>query len=185
MPGITYLSDQGRPRPSGVVGYWPALIGRDSVPVSVVLGDERVEMSSAAPEAGEVAPFEPTDPVSSVAPSGQTRRVRLSELCLARSGDKGDTCNVGVIARSAELFGWMRDTLTEERVKEHFGDICKGRVERFEVPNLLALNFLLHESLGGGGTLSLLVDAQGKTYSQFLLTMEVEVDEALWASISA
>ena len=79
----------------------------------------------------------------------------------------------------------MKATLTQARVKEYFGSISKGRVERFEVPNLLALNFLLHESLGGGGTLSLLVDAQGKTYSQYLLHMDVEVDEALWASISA
>jgi hypothetical protein len=185
VPGITYLSDQGRPRPSGVVGYWPALISRGSVPVSVVVGDQHVEMSSSAPAPGDAAPFEPTLPSSSVAPSGQTRTVKLSELCLARSGDKGDTCNVGVIARSPDLYGWMCDTLTEARVKEHFGAICKGRVERFLVPNLLALNFLLHESLGGGGTLSLLVDAQGKTYSQYLLTMDVEVDEALWASISS
>jgi len=183
VPGITYLSDQGRPRPSGVVGYWPALISRDQVPVEIVVGDERVPLEP-APYQGASEPFEPTEPTSTVAPSGEKRSVKLIELCLARSGDKGDTCNVGVIARSPELWGWLKETLTEARVKEYFGSICNGRVERFEVPNLLALNFLLHESLGGGGTLSLLVDAQGKTYSQFLLNMDVEVDEALWALTS-
>jgi hypothetical protein len=73
----------------------------------------------------------------------------------------------------------MLGRLTSEFVKKRFEGVCKGEVERFEVPNLLALNFLLHESLGGGGTLSLLLDAQGKTYSQYLLAVEVEVDEAL------
>jgi hypothetical protein len=99
--------------------------------------------------------------------------VRLSELCLARSGDKGDTSNIGVIARSPAIYAWMVRNLTAEFVKRRFEGVCKGDVERFEVPNLLALNFLLHGSLGGGGTLSLLLDAQGKTYSQYLLAAEV------------
>jgi hypothetical protein len=106
-------------------------------------------------------------------------KVPLSRLCLARSGDKGDTSNVGVIARSDAVYGWMVDKLTPAFVKERFTGICKGEVERHEVPNLLALNFLLHESLGGGGTLSLLVDAQGKTYAQYLLAADVEVDPSL------
>jgi hypothetical protein len=107
------------------------------------------------------------------------QRVPLSRICLARSGDKGDTCNIGVIGRSRAIYAWMLNKLTSEFVKRRFEQICKGEVERFEVPNLLALNFLLHESLGGGGTLSLLLDAQGKTYAQYLLAAEVEVDEAL------
>jgi hypothetical protein len=105
--------------------------------------------------------------------------VPLGRLCLARSGDKGDTPNVGVIARSGAIYAWMVDNLTPAFVKERFTGICKGEVERHEVPNLCALNFLLHESLGGGGTLSLLVDAQGKTYAQYLLAGEVEVDPTL------
>ena len=106
-------------------------------------------------------------------------------LCLARSGDKGDTCNVGVIARTPEVYAWLLTELTEEYVKERFAGVCHGTVERFEVPNLLALNFLLHESLGGGGTLSLLLDAQGKTYSQYLLATEVVVDTALVEGLPA
>jgi hypothetical protein len=103
----------------------------------------------------------------------------MSRLCLGRSGDKGDTSNVGVIARSDAIYGWMVEHLTPAFVKQRFAGICKGDVERHEVANLSACNFLLHESLGGGGTLSLLVDAQGKSYAQYLLATEVEVDAAL------
>ncbi len=106
-------------------------------------------------------------------------RVPLGRLCLARSGDKGDTANIGVIARSEAIYGWMLEHLTPSFVKRHFEDVCKGEVERHELPNLLAVNFLLHQSLGGGGTLSLLLDAQGKTYAQYLLAAEVEVPEGL------
>jgi hypothetical protein len=180
VPGITYLADQGRPRASGVVGYWPALIGRDEVPVRVLVGnDERAAPET--PGGGTAAPFAPEPVDAPYTPTGRARRVKLAELCLARSGDKGDTCNVGVIARSPEIYGWMRSALTEAFVEERFAGICKGGVERFEVPNLLALNFLLHGALGGGGTLSLLLDAQGKTYAQFLLAADVDVDEALLA----
>ena len=112
-------------------------------------------------------------------PSDRTVRVPLLRLCLARSGDKGDTANIGVIARSEPIYAWMLAHLTPSFVKRHFDDVCQGEVERFELPNLLAVNFLLHRSLGGGGTLSLLVDAQGKTYAQYLLAAEVEVPESL------
>jgi hypothetical protein len=106
-------------------------------------------------------------------------RVPLIRLCLARSGDKGDTANIGVIARSEAIYAWMVEHLTPAFVKRYFDDVCEGEVERFELPNLLAVNFLLHRSLGGGGTLSLLLDAQGKTYAQFLLAATVEVPESL------
>ena len=104
-------------------------------------------------------------------------RVRLTELAHARSGDKGDTANVGLIALKDEFYPILVREVTSSRVKEHFKGICKGEVERFELPNLGALNFLLHESLGGGGTLSLMTDAQGKTFSTALLRMEIEVSE--------
>jgi hypothetical protein len=102
-------------------------------------------------------------------------RVKLLEIAHARSGDKGDTANVGLIARKPEYYPILRDQVTAARVKEHFRGICLGEVERFEVPNLGALNFLLHQSLDGGGTVSLKTDAQGKTYSAALLRMEVDV----------
>ena len=112
-------------------------------------------------------------------PSERMVRVPLVRLCLARSGDKGDTANIGVIARTEAIYAWMLEHLTPAFVKRHFDDVCQGEVERFELPNLLAVNFLLHRSLGGGGTLSLLLDAQGKTYAQYLLAAEVEVPEGL------
>jgi hypothetical protein len=102
-------------------------------------------------------------------------RVRLLELAHARSGDKGDTANVGVIARRPEFYPILARELTVERVAVHFAGMLTGGVERFELPNLGALNFLLHGALGGGGTLSLKIDAQGKTLSTALLRMEVEV----------
>ena len=104
-------------------------------------------------------------------------KVPLSKIAHTRSGDKGDTCNIGVIARAPEIYPWLKRTLTTAAVKRRFRGICRGTVERHEVPNLWALNFLLHESLGGGGTVSLRVDAQGKTLGAALLRMEIEVDE--------
>jgi len=104
-------------------------------------------------------------------------RIKLVKLAHARSGDKGDTANVGLIALREEFYPLLVREVTAERVKGHFGALVGGNVERFELPNLGALNFLLHESLGGGGTLSLMTDAQGKTFSTALLRMEVEVPD--------
>ena len=106
-------------------------------------------------------------------------KVKLERIAHARSGDKGDGSNVGLVANSPELFEVIRREVTADRVKDHFREICRGDVERHEVPNLHALNFILHDSLGGGGTLSLKTDAQGKTHGQGLLAMEIEVPEEL------
>lgn len=106
-------------------------------------------------------------------------RKRLLEIAHARSGDKGDAVNVGLIARDSVAYEFLKEAITTERVKAHFGPMVKGKVERFELPNLNALNFLLHESLGGGGTVSLKLDAQGKTYAAHLLRMEIDVPESL------
>jgi hypothetical protein len=99
---------------------------------------------------------------------------RLVEVAHARSGDKGDTANVGLIARRPEYYPILVREVTPERVAEHFRGMLTGGVERFELPNLHALNFLLHGALGGGGTVSLKTDAQGKTLSTALLRMEIE-----------
>ena len=132
-----------------------------------------------AVRAGESEAIEPFTPHPR--PSSLVGRpsVCACALCLARSGDKGDIANIGVIARSDAIYAWMVEHLTPAFVKRYFDDVCEGEVERFELPNLLAVNFLLHRSLGGGGTLSLLLDAQGKTYAQFLLAATVEVPESL------
>lgn len=103
--------------------------------------------------------------------------VRLLELAHARSGDKGDTANVGLIAYDAVDYPLIVERVTAERVKRHFGSLVKGDVERFELDNLCALNFLLHGALDGGGTVSLMTDAQGKVFSTALLRMEIDVPE--------
>lgn len=107
------------------------------------------------------------------------KKIQLLKLAHARSGDKGDAGNVGVIARRPEWYPIIAEALTIERVKEHFQGLCHGKVERFELPNLSALNFLLHNTLGGGGTVSLKLDAQGKTLSSAMLRMEIEVPDDL------
>ncbi len=104
-------------------------------------------------------------------------RVKLERIAHARSGDKGDASNVGLIAQTSELYEVLRAQVTAERVKEHFQEVCRGPVQRYELPNILALNFILHDSLGGGGTESLKNDAQGKTHAQGLLQMEIDVPE--------
>jgi hypothetical protein len=102
---------------------------------------------------------------------------RLIEIAHARSGDKGDTANVGLIALKPEYYPVLVREVTAERVARHFEGMITGSVERFELPNLNALNFLLHGALGGGGTISLKTDAQGKTLSTALLRMEVECEQ--------
>jgi hypothetical protein len=104
-------------------------------------------------------------------------KTQLVNIAHARSGDKGDTANVGLIALKDEYYPILVREVTAERVKLHFGEMVKGNVERFELPNLKALNFLLHGSLGGGGTLSLMTDAQGKTFSTALLRMEIDLGD--------
>jgi hypothetical protein len=106
-------------------------------------------------------------------------RVKLLQVAHARSGDKGDTANVGLIALKPEFYPIMVKEVTCENVKRHFKGICEGPVECFELPNLNALNFLLHNSLGGGGTLSLRTDAQAKTFSAALLRMEIDIPDEL------
>jgi hypothetical protein len=106
-------------------------------------------------------------------------RLQLLHLAHARSGDKGDTANVGVIALRPEFYPVLVEQLTTERVKKHFDGIVHGAVERFELPNLEALNFLLHNALGGGGTVSLKTDAQGKVLSTAILRMEVDVSDEI------
>jgi hypothetical protein len=104
-------------------------------------------------------------------------KIPLSKLAYARSGDKGDGSNVGVVAYTPEAYEIIKEKLTPARVKEHFQEICFGKVERYEAPNLLALNFILHDSLGGGGSESLKTDAQGKTHGLGMLYMELEVPD--------
>jgi len=106
-------------------------------------------------------------------------KVPLGQIAHTRSGDKGDTCNIGVIANEDRYYPVLREQVTPARVHAHFGGLVAGPVERFELPNLGALNFLLHGALGGGGTVSLRTDAQGKTFGAALLSLEIELPEGV------
>jgi hypothetical protein len=107
-------------------------------------------------------------------------KIPLSRIAHTRSGDKGDTCNIGVIAWEDRYYPILLREVTPARVKNHFGALVEGEVERYDLPNLAALNFLLHRALGGGGTVSLRTDAQGKTFGAALLSLEIEItDETL------
>jgi hypothetical protein len=106
-------------------------------------------------------------------------KLPLHRIAHTRSGDKGDTCNIGVIANEERFYPVLVQQVTPERVAAHFGRLVRGPVERFELPNLGALNFLLHGALGGGGTVSLRTDAQGKTFGAALLSLEIELPEGV------
>jgi len=185
----------GAPVISDVVSYWPALVPQACALPRVQLWEERgtgsLERGFQSAELAwpitqgspdiEAPPADPWD--EETVAVGRMVRVPLMRIAHARSGDKGDTANIGLIARSPECYAWLRENIPAERVRHWFESICQGEVARHLVPNLWALNFLLAETLGGGGTLSLFIDAQGKTLSQALLRCEVEVPEALLASI--
>ena len=105
------------------------------------------------------------------------RKVKLAEIAHARSGDKGDISNVGLIAFDQKGYDIIKDKVTADRVKEHFGDLVKGNVIRYELPNILAFNFVMYGALGGGGAHSLHIDALGKTMAGALLRMEVDLGD--------
>lgn len=178
-PGVAVTG--GRPQAQEVVAYWPALVPRDLVRPTLVTeaGERTLDWPTPLLPVQEPAAIDlPPWPVAAAEP-GDDVEVPLSQLAHARSGDKGDMANIGVIARAPEIYPWLVATLSAARVKEYFAGICEGEVERHEVPNLGALNFLLGESLGGGGTVSLRLDAQGKTLSHALLAMRVTAPRAL------
>ena len=110
------------------------------------------------------------------------KKVKLSEIAHARSGDKGDGTNVGLIAYTDAGYELIREQVTVARVKAHYHEICLGEVDRYEIPNLKALNFILHNSLGGGGTESVKTDAQGKAHGMGILSMEVEAPDEFQTS---
>ncbi|MDB3868617.1 hypothetical protein N9263_00985 [Candidatus Marinimicrobia bacterium] len=111
-------------------------------------------------------------------------KIKLQKIAHARSGDKGQNSNVGLLFRSSEIYNWAKENITNTSVKFHFGSVVKGDVKRYEMDNLWALNFILGNSLGGGGSESLLNDAQGKTHGQALLLMEIDLPENLRAYIN-
>jgi hypothetical protein len=194
-PGVAVAG--GAPATSEVIGFWPCLIPREAALPCVEVWEQRPDMAS--PELiGESGPLpwpavsdtaaprrapEPGPRTPTTSWPGPTIRVPLMAIAHARSGDKGDTANIGVIARSQECYDWMQQHLSASRVRKWFTGIALGEVNRHEVPSLRALNFLLDEALGGGGTRTLKLDAQGKTLSQMLLRCTVTIPETLLATI--
>lgn len=185
----------GAPAVSDVVSYWPALIDqhhalpnvslltRDAVQNKITHQQLATRMPWPVTKGSSDVSSVPRDPFEYRA-SGKKKNLSLMHIAHARSGDKGDTSNIGLIGRSAECYAWLRDNVSESLVKNWFHGICLGHVHRYAVPNLWALNFLLEETLGGGGTMSLHIDAQGKTLSQALLRCEMEIPEGLLATIA-
>lgn len=184
-PGLGVFG--GRPEVQEAYAYWPALVPRELIAprIEVVRGETRVvrDLAPAPPGAGagRRPPASLAVEVPAI-PGGAHRRTPLRRIAYTRSGDKGDHANIGVAARSPLAFAFLRHTLDAARVKAHFADLCRGPVERYELPGLRALNFVLRHALGGGGTLSLRADHQGKTLGQGLLTLELEVPEAVLAA---
>ncbi len=187
-PAGMAVTGRGRPKPVPVIAYWPALMHRTRVQAKVLTvttrGDEeffeinfplRVRTSMEEKTAKKVA----VAPRKAIKPTGRMVKVKLQEIAFARSGDKGDTCNIGVLARSPEIYEYLRATLTAEKVKTFFKGLTKGKVIRYELDNLQGLNFLLEETLGGGGTRALIIDPQGKTLAQALLQMTLDVPQSL------
>lgn len=178
-PGISTLGGN-RPKPSPVVRLFSFLVPKDGITPAVHMNGETWEV-----------PFEPgvildpaaiTRPVLDEAvPEGEMLEVPLVKIAHGRSGDKGNDSNIGIIARTPELYPVLRSELTAERVRDYFAYLMTGDVERFDLPGIHALNFVLHESLGGGGMNSLRNDSQGKAYAQILLEMPVMVPKALLA----
>jgi hypothetical protein len=183
-PGLGMVG--GRPDVQEAFAFWPTLVPRDALVarVEVVDGEamRRAEVPMAVPGVRPVeAPLE-TPPAAATFP-GPRRRARLIEIAYARSGDKGDSGNIGVAARTEEAWRFLRSELTAELVAAHYEELCRGGVVRYELPNLRAFNFLLKGALGGGGTLSLRADHQGKTLGQGLLLMELDVPTSVLDSV--
>lgn len=169
----------GRPKVQPVVRLFSFLQDKADTPIAVEVDGKDVPVTIAA-EAVRL------DASSAAAVEGREAgpravMVRLVELAWGRSGDKGNIANIGVIARKPGYLPYIRSALTEETVKDYFAHLCNGPVERFELPGIHALNFLLHESLGGGGIASVRIDPQGKGFAQMLLDIQIPVPADLAA----
>jgi len=184
-PGIGIFG--GRPDVQPAFGYWPTLVPRDLVRARVEVRDASGRVTH---ETEDVLPRITTVPAgfevrsegsatASTSGPAEVRRVELRRIAYARSGDKGAHANIGVAARSRAAFEWLRAALTPSVVRARFADFVRGDVQRFELPGVAAFNFLLRDALGGGGTLSLRTDHQGKTLAQGLLGLELDVPRAV------
>ncbi len=196
-PGVCVRG--GVAKPQEVISYWPALFPKKQAHPKLALFENGKVTQERDDHSTLVGQFAPTNPTSAsevchqasrtlTATIGERRsksakRLPLSTICLARSGDKGDMCNIGVIARSEAAFEFLDQFLRAETVKNWFQELCLGSVTRYRVAGLHGHNFLLERALGGGGTKTLRTDAQGKTFAQALLAQEIEIPAAVLSTV--
>jgi hypothetical protein len=182
-PGTTGIYS-GRPKPAPQIRLFTLFVQKTALaPPTVTLGDAQwaVPIPAGAPYAAPAAVVAPP----ALAPErGSTAPTPLIRLALARSGDKGDTANIAIIARDPAFVSVLRREVTPERMAAHFAALAAGPVQRFEAPGLNAFNFLLHDALGGGGMASLRIDPQGKAYGQMALEMIIDVPTDLLEPVS-
>jgi hypothetical protein len=187
-PGITG-GGGARPHPSPNLTHYSILAPKTAVPAYLTIGSGDKQIKKTVPFAGpthaknEYPPALPPAPLPAASTQGETVTVPLIRLAYARSGDKGDTANVGVIARDAKFYPYINQQLTAESVKEYMGHLAQGKVAKYELPGINGLNFVLTRSLGGGGLSSLNLDRQGKSYGQMLLSFKVKVPKGLLANL--
>ncbi len=168
----------GRPKPSPVVRLFSFLVEKSSVPATVNIAGESATVDFSGGAAFDVSSITRPE-VSGGVPGGETEEVALIKIAHGRSGDKGNNANIGIIARKPELLPVIREQLTSDAVAGYFSHILEGKVERFDLPGIHGLNFLLHDVLGGGGVASLRADPQGKAFAQILLDFPVQVPKSL------
>lgn len=182
-PGMAVFSGGGRARPSPVVRLYSFAVGKDEVPAEIDFGGGPRSCTLAGHGGGAAAPTEHPEP-EAVKSGGAMVDVPLIKLAWARSGDKGDKANIGVMAREPDYLPWIWAALDEDAVAERFSAWLGGGVERFYLPGSHSMNIVLHDVLGGGGVASIRNDAQGKGYAQMLLAHTVPVPQDLAARIA-
>ncbi len=193
-PGVSVMG--GVPKPQEVVSYWPALMPKSAVLPKIALVEKDQVTAEKTITTTPEGNFNPSDVPTQTATKasrpiaeaigGQMKdgMVPLSKICLGRSGDKGDMANIGIMARSPKAFEYLDKHLTAQVVKDLFQEICHGPVVRYTLSNMQGFNFLLEASLGGGGTKTLRVDAQGKTFAQGLLRQKFNIPAEILADIT-
>lgn len=177
-PGTTGIYS-GRPKPVPVVRLFTFYLSKSALPPPQVQIAAEAPIAVSVPTAGGYKPGAAAAPAAGKVPDEPTDEVDLRRLAVARSGDKGDSSNIAVIARRPEYVPLLRRELTPERVAAHFAGAVRGPVVRFEAPGLNAFNFLLHNALGGGGMASRRIDPQGKAYGQRALEMRIPVPRSV------
>ncbi|MEH6526185.1 MAG: acyclic terpene utilization AtuA family protein [Sneathiella sp.] len=175
----------GRPKITPVVAQFAFLIDKKYVQADVFLNDKNVAFKIPFPETfGVVRQQVALRDAGPPEVNEELVEVPLISLAVARSGDKGNNANVGVIARTEEFLPWIKQSATEDRVKDWFGHVIEGDVTRFDLPGIDGLNFLLTNCLGGGGTSTLHLDNLAKTYAQQLLALPIKVPSSLAKSLT-